>query len=175
MTGTRFFFLALAILAALHTNRPARASDITQTVGSQPDSAKAAKPSSPVVITTPADKALVKPDSVARGTFDSSVTDDIWVLVCPEKTPTTCWPQSPDAKAGAPAVITKEKREWVTPISLGGPAQSYEIAVYTASKSVSARIGKLLKKWAKSNDYPGLSFGQRVGLVEQHRITVRKP
>jgi hypothetical protein len=175
MARAQLYFLALAILAALHTNRPARAGDTTQTVGGQPDRDKAAKPSSPVMITTPADKGLVKPDALARGTFDSSVTDDIWVLICPEKTPTTCWPQSPDAKAGAPAVINKQKGEWVTPISFGGPAQSYEIAVYTASKDASTRIGKLLKKWAKANDYPGLAFSQRNGLEEQHRITVRKP
>jgi hypothetical protein len=174
MARARFYFLALAIPAALHSNQ-ARAGDITKTVGSRPDQPKPAKLSFPVMITTPADKALVGPDAVARGTFDSSVTDDIWVLICPEKAPTTCWPQSPDAKAGAPAVVDKKKKEWVTPISFGGPAQSYEIAVYTASKNVSARIGKLLKKWEKANKYPGLAFNQRDGLIEQHRITVRKP
>ena len=126
------------------------------------------------MISTPANNALVKDNGLASGTFESSITDDIWVFVWPAQAPGKGWPQSPNAADGAPAALDKQRSQWATPVGFGGPPQSYEIAVYTATKATSARIGKLLKKWAKTNNYPGMTLNQLDGLEERHRITVRK-
>ena len=171
-------YLAVLTLLALDPSRAARAGDTTQKIaGPSASPTKATTPTSPVMITKPANNALVTNDGLASGTFDSSIKDDIWVFVCPAKAPDKCWPQSPDASKGAPAVMNRQKSEWSTPVGFGGPPQSYEIAVYTASKSASAQIGKLLQRWATKNDYQGLKLDKlaKLALVERHRITVRKP
>jgi hypothetical protein len=134
-----------------------------------------ASPRPPVTITKPADNADVESGGLASGTFDASIKDDIWVFIWPGQAPGRGWPQTPNAADGAPAVVNKQKREWNTPVTFGGPPQSYEVAVYTASKAASARISKLLKQWAKANDYPGMTLNQLDGLVEHQRIRVQRP
>jgi len=144
-------------------------------LGDGPAATTQDKPRSSVTITNPANNALVAKAALATGTFDSSIAGDIWVFVWPELAPGKGWPQTPNAADGAPAVLNKQTSIWSTPVGFGGPPQSYEIAVYTASKPASARIGRLLKNWAKRGDYPGMTLNQLDGLVERHRITVRKP
>ena len=59
--------------------------------------------------------------------------------------------------------------------NLGGPLQSYEIAVYTASREASDTLGKLLKEWAKKNNHPGLVVQDLPrGLQERHRIRIKR-
>ena len=177
MARLRFYLPALAILA-LNPSPTARAQDTTQKIAGKPSeppkTPSEARPLSPIVITTPANNALVRGDAVVSGTLDPTITDDIWVFVLPAQAPTKGWPQSPDAAEGAPAALNKQRNQWSTPVGFGGPPQSYEIAVYTATKATSARIGKLLKKWAKTNNYPGMTLNQLDGLEERARITVRK-
>jgi hypothetical protein len=140
-----------------------------------PTTGSDALPRGGVAITYPIDNALVENDALVRGTVAASITNDIWVFVWPKRAPGMGWPQSPNAAEGAPAVRDKEKNEWATPVGFGGPAQSYEIAVYTANKTASIRVGNVLKRWAKDKEYPGMTSNQLEGLVERHRITVRKP
>jgi hypothetical protein len=127
-----------------------------------------------VSIASPADKSVVKEAAVVSGSVDRSVGDDIWVFVWPEQAPGKGWPQSPDASKGAPA-FNDRAGKWSTPVGFGGPAQSYDIAVYTAPKKISKWLGAKLKAWAQKNDYPGMTLNDLTGLVERHRIRVRKP
>jgi hypothetical protein len=99
------------------------------------------------------------------------MTDDIWVLVWPEKAPKRFWQQSDDATQGLPAA--KQDGKWSVQCSLGGPPQKYEIVVYTANQAASGMLSTTLKRWAESNRYPGLTKLPD-GLTEQDRITIRK-
>ena len=174
----RHFFLAALAMLALAAAQPARAEDKTAKAKSQPaDAPKAApadKPASSFAIKSPADKAVVLDQALVTGTVDATVKEDIWVVVWPKLAPGKGWPQSPNAAEGAPAVRDTEKNAWSVPVAFGGPAQSYEIAVYTATKAASAQIGKALKQWAKADKYPGLTSAQLGKLTERSRITVSK-
>jgi hypothetical protein len=134
---------------------------------------KAPPPAASLVITTPADNSVVADDALASGNCNHSVAGDIWVFVWPERAPGKGWPQSPDADRGAPATRNQEK--WSTPISFGGPPQSYEIAVYVATPAASRRLSELLAGWARRNSYPGMTIASLPqGLVENQRIRVTK-
>jgi hypothetical protein len=136
--------------------------------------ADTARPPAPLLtITSPADNSVVMDDTLASGTCSPSIAGDIWVFVWPGRAPGKGWPQSPDADKGAPATRNQEK--WSTPISFGGPPQSYEIAVYVATPAASRRLSELLAGWARRNSYPGMTIASLPqGLVENQRIRVTK-
>jgi hypothetical protein len=141
----------------------------------QPKERKPTTPTMPAVIRTPSNKGVVSNSILVSGTSDGSAAGDIWVLVWPELAPGRGWPQSPDAASGSPAVLKRETGEWSTVASFGGRPQSYDIAVYTASRAASRQLSNLLRLWARRGDYPGMTLNQiPTGLIEQHRITVRK-
>lgn len=131
-------------------------------------------PSSEVIkITDPRDGASVSSPIEVSGTSLEDLEDDIWVIVWPENAPRRGYPQSDAAEKGLPAF--KENGKWFVIGHFGGPPQSYEIAVYTATPSASKFIGDTLKKWVENNDYPGIYVMELPkGLVERDRITVSK-
>jgi hypothetical protein len=108
-----------------------------------------------------------------KGTYSEKIKDDIWVIVWPDKS-LRGWPQSDDAGGGVPAV--KKNGKWSVTCYFGGPPQSYEITVYTATRSASNFLGAKIKEWYKQNDYLGLLVDQiPEGLTEKHRIQITKP
>jgi hypothetical protein len=126
-----------------------------------------------VTILQPENGAVITTEGDALGTYDSSITEDIWVFVWPEKAPGKGWPQSDDASQGLSC--SKQNGAWSVHCYYGGPAQSYEVAVYTASESASKIIAANLKSWFSMNDYKGiLKANMPNGLQEHMRIKVRK-
>jgi hypothetical protein len=126
-----------------------------------------------IVISQPANGAIVPGEADASGKYDPSITDDIWVFVWPEEAPMMGWPQSDDAEHGLPCA--KRDGKWTVHCYFGGPLQSYRIVVYTATPSASNFIASNLRRWYKINDYKGISrTNLPQGLKEQQEITVRK-
>lgn len=122
-------------------------------------------------IITPESGSTVTGEIIVKGT--NSNDNDLWVFVWPEKARNVGWPQSDSAAHGIPAF--KKGAEWSVRCYFGGPPQSYEIAVYEATKSASKALSDLLISWYKNNDYPGLHLSQLPnGLVEKDRVTVIK-
>lgn len=108
------------------------------------------------------------------GTYSQDSKDDIWVIIWPEKAGGSGWPQSDDAKTGAPAI--KKDGRWSVTCYFGGSSQDYEIAVYTATKSASAFLRDKIIEWYKNGNYPGISATSLPkGLTERQRIKVKKP
>ncbi len=126
-----------------------------------------------VRIVDPAAGGEVGESKMVSGEYDDSVQDDIWVFVWPEKAPGRGYPQSGDAFQGSPA--EKNHGEWSVRCYFGGPAQSYDIVVYTADKEASQKIAGLLMKWAKESHYPGIDKARLPnGMTKHHKIRVRK-
>lgn len=64
---------------------------------------------------------------------------------------------------------------WLVRCYFGGPPQSYEIAIYEATKSASKTLSDLLIEWYNNNNYPGIHLSRLpIGLVEKDRIKVIK-
>ena len=91
-----------------------------------------------VKITKPKDKVFVGDSETVTGTYTEEIKDDIWVALWPELVPDRCYPQSDDPAAGAPA--SKRKGKWSVICHFGGPPQSFEIVVYTATPFASQFI-----------------------------------
>lgn len=124
-------------------------------------------------IITPQTGAIVTNETIAKGSYLSSNDNDIWIFVWPENARNVGWPQSDSAAHGIPAF--KKNGQWSVRCYFGGPPQSYEIAVYEATKSANNTLRDLLVSWYKKNDYPGLHLSQLPnGLVEKDRIKVIK-
>ncbi|NOQ27784.1 MAG: hypothetical protein GQ564_20670 [Bacteroidales bacterium] len=123
-------------------------------------------------ITIPQDNGVVESIIVVKGNY-KKIDEDLWLIIWPEKGGNKGWPQSDDALNGRP--VNKSNGRWSVSCCLGGPPQSYDIALYSASKKASEVLGTTMKDWVKSNDYPGLYINNLPkGLKELDRITVRK-
>jgi hypothetical protein len=110
---------------------------------------------------------------VARGTFAQGLDEAIWLLVWPEQVPDLGYPQSPNAAAGLPANTNTARLEWSVPVTLGGPPQAYDLAVYTASDSANRRLKETLMTWARTNNFAGIPFRELPeGLNEEQRIRI---
>jgi hypothetical protein len=142
-------------------------------LGQQPGGAASA--ANRVTLEAPKTGAVVSGSEVTvSGRYTADVKDDIWVIVWPEKAPGKGWPQTLDAARGVPAA-KEPGGQWLVGCTLGGPPQSYEIRVYTATRQASARLAKLLEQWARKKDYPGLLTPDLPpGLTERARITIRR-
>jgi hypothetical protein len=126
-----------------------------------------------IVITQPADNDMVAGEGDVSGSYDPSISDDIWVIVWPEKAPGKGWPQTDDGKQGLPCA--KRDGKWTVHCFFGGPPQRYRIAVYTATPAASNIISTELRSWYMKNDYMGITRANLPqGLKEQGEIKVRK-
>lgn len=115
------------------------------------------------------------PDLTVRGTYAAGLNDSIWVLVFPEQANGLGYPQSPNAAAGLPSTKDPTRSTWSVPITLGGPAQAYDVRVYYADASASSFLTSTLIRWVVQNTFPGLSPSELPqGLHEQQKITIRK-
>jgi hypothetical protein len=124
-----------------------------------------------VIITSPKNSANVGNGCLVSGDYHN-VDQDIWVVIWPEND-IKGWPQSPSSIKKMPA--KKENYKWSVYCSFGGPGQSYEVVVYTATPEASKFIGDKIHEWAINNDYVGLFKEELpVGLAERGRITVKK-
>ena len=128
-------------------------------------------PSPMVTIDSPSDGATVSVrDLTVSGTFAHVPADEtIWVVVWPELAPGQGWPQSPNAAAGQPPV--QGGGLWSSPVSLGGPPQSYVVAVYTASPAASATVRQILTTQA-ATEFFGVSRNELGGIVEHDQVTI---
>ena len=98
---------------------------------------------------------------------------NLWVFVFPELAYGKCWPQSADPSKGLPASIVNNR--YSVPCNLGGPAQRYDIVIYSADITASNIISNLLIKWSRDNHYPGLRVNELpTGVTEEYRISVVK-
>jgi hypothetical protein len=129
--------------------------------------------SSGIVINQPANGDMVAGESDVSGSYDPSITNDIWVFVWPEKAPSKGWPQSDNSEQGLPCARLDGK--WTVHCYFGGPPQSYRIVIYTATPAASSIIASNLRDWHKIKDYKGISRANLpLGLKVQKEITVRK-
>lgn len=121
-----------------------------------------------------ANASVAGPALTVGGRYCAGVKDDLWVFVWPEQAPGKGWPQSPDADRGLPAA--KDPRgTWLVGVNLGGPPQSYDITVHTASLQASRELGRALVAWARDGHYPGISASDLpAGLTERGRVTIRR-
>lgn len=106
-----------------------------------------------------------------------TLVDDrqIWVLVWPEQAGGKAYPQSPNAGGGDPATLNRAAQTWSTPVSLGGPPQTYRLSVHTADAEASRFLHDTIITWTRNGDYAGLFPDQLpTGLVEFANITIRK-
>jgi hypothetical protein len=123
-------------------------------------------------IVIPPNKGIVSNATIVRGNY-SDINNDLWVVVWPEQGGNTGWPQSNDALNGKPA--TKSNGQWSVTCTFGGPLQSYEIVLYSASQNASEVLSTTMREWANANNYPGINISMLPeGLEELDRITVRK-
>ena len=126
-----------------------------------------------VTLLRPVAGAVVTDEGDVSGTYNMSITDDIWVFIWPEQASRRGWPQSDDSEQGLPC--EKQNGKWIVHCGYGGPPQSYDIVVYTASTAASNFISMTLQRWVKQKDYPGiLQTRLPQGLKERMKVTVRK-
>lgn len=126
-----------------------------------------------ITITQPPENGMVAGEAEVAGSYGPSISEDIWVIVWPEKSPGKGWPQSDDAARGLPCA--KQDGRWIVHCVFGGPSQKYKIAAYTATPAASNSISTDLRKWYKEMKYAGISRASLPrGLKEQCVIVVRK-
>jgi len=126
-----------------------------------------------IVITQPANNDMVAGEADVSGSYDPSISDDIWVIVWPETAPGRGWPQTDDGREGLPC--TKRDGRWTVHCFFGGPAQSYRVVVYTATPYASQFIASNLRAWFRKNDFMGISRASLPqGLKEHGEIKVQK-
>lgn len=124
-----------------------------------------------VTIIQPRNNSSISEETEVIGTYSDEISEDIWVIVWPEKAHGKGWPQSNNAAEGIPAL--KNNGRWLVNCFFGGPPQRYDIAIYTSTHSASLFLGDKLKEWYKNNDYRGIS-NLPDDLLEQRRIQVFK-
>lgn len=123
---------------------------------------------------------VTTPTVTASGRFSpTALTDavEIWVIVWPELAGGKAYPQSPQASLGTAATIDQANQRWSTPISLGGPDQTYRVSVHTGDMSASRALRETLIAWATSGNFAGLlrdQLPQPPALEERQSITIVK-
>ena len=134
-----------------------------------------------VRITDPTEGAVVGLTTIqVTGTYaPADFTDDVWLFVFPALAPGRGWHQSGNAPAGLPAERLHAQQHWTVPASLGGPPQSYDLAVFTApaNSATTAALRQYLTDWSRTGDFIGLTQSQidaLSGLVERHRVRIRR-
>jgi hypothetical protein len=125
-------------------------------------------------ITNPLNGSNVSDQGLISGTYDKSITEDIWVVIWPENAPGKGWPITDDAFQGLPS--KKENGTWTnTNAQYGGPVQGYKIVVYSASPEASTFLSNKLREWNRSGNFAGLWRSQfPAGLVASDSIRVTK-
>ena len=126
-----------------------------------------------VTIARPTDASTIDTqDVVLTGTYSpSTLGENIWALVRPEKAQGLAWPQSENPGAGAPA--RKDNSQWSVRATLGGPPQHYDIEVYTADSAASSALSSVLMQWARTGVFAGLTATELPpGLTSRARVTV---
>lgn len=128
-------------------------------------------------ITSPADGSPISANASygvpVTGTYPATTSENLWIIVYPEKAPGIGWPQPADPELGTPAV--KGVDTWSVPCNFGGPPQKYSLVLYTATPGASSALTQILQGWHNKDKYPGLSISQLPkGLTEVGRIHVEK-
>jgi hypothetical protein len=123
-------------------------------------------------IDTPSDGSVVHDDFVrVTGHVEPSVSGDLWVVLYPERAPGRGWVQSSDVSRGAPAVRVGDR--FRVGAFLGGPPQSYDVVLYSASPEASHVFAGYLQEAAAKDRHVGLStVDMPKGLVELSRVTI---
>jgi len=127
-----------------------------------------------VTITNPKNSSVVGDDVTLLGRYSAAISDDIWVIIWPEKTLGLGWPQYGDPLLGTS--VNKKQGLWSVNAHFGDPPQNYEIAVYTSSRTASSYLQQQYKQeFNKGKEYPGIFLKELPdGLIEQDRIIVQK-
>jgi SAM-dependent methyltransferase len=127
-----------------------------------------------VTITNPKNSSVVGDDVTLLGRYAATISDDIWVIIWPEKTLGLGWPQYGDPLLGTS--VNKKDGLWSVNAHFGDPPQNYEIAVYTSSQTASSFLQQQYKQESnQGKEYPGIFLTKLPdGLIEQDRIIVKK-
>ncbi len=127
-----------------------------------------------ITITNPTNSSIVGDDVTLLGKYTSTIVDDIWVIIWPEKTMGVGWPQYGNPLLGTP--VNKNKGHWSVNAHFGDPAQNFEIAVYSSSQSASSFLQQQYKQiFNQGKVYQGIGLSDLPdGLIEQDRISVKK-
>ena len=133
------------------------------------------EPTAPVSILNIKDGAEAAQSISLVGYKDPSITEVVWVFVCPLNS-TTCWPQSTNACEGESTAVVGDR--WEVRIGIGGldnVGLFFKIVAYTANAEADASLSQTMVNWCKSGDFPGLSPEEMpAGLTLYDEIAVER-
>jgi hypothetical protein len=127
-----------------------------------------------VTISNPTNDSVVGDNVTLLGKYSATILDDIWIIIWPEKTLGSGWPQYGNPQLGTP--VNKNNGQWRVNAHFGDPPQSFEIAVYTSTQTASSFLQQQYKQESnQGKEYPGIRLTELPdGLIEQDRIIVQK-
>lgn len=127
-----------------------------------------------VTITNPTNGSVVGDNVTLLGRYSATISDDIWIIIWPEKSSGSGWPQYGNPQVGTP--VNKNNGQWQVNAHFGDPPQNFEIAVYTSTPTASTFLQQQYKQESnQGKEYPGIRLTELPdGLIEQNRIIVQK-